>query len=90
MPSAYVDNDALWSIVMALEHYDSFFRAYPEKLAEKTAQCIERARATFAVAAREEAARAQRLLSESVAQTSVEIVHAGFSEGRARWTCRKS
>jgi hypothetical protein len=38
MPSAYVDNDALWSIVMALEHYDSFFRAYPEKLAEKTAQ----------------------------------------------------
>ena len=67
------DNDALWSIVMALEHYDSFFRAYPEKLAEKTAQCIERARATFAMAAREEAARAQRLLSESVAQTSVEI-----------------
>jgi hypothetical protein len=42
------------------------------------------------MAAREEAARAQRLLTESVAQTSVEIVHAGFSEGRARWTCRKS
>src|SRR5579859_5005621 len=67
------DNDAFWAIVMALEHYDSFFRVYPDQLAEKTAQCIESARATFAVAASQEAARAQRLLSERVAQTSVEI-----------------
>jgi hypothetical protein len=67
------DNDAFWAIVMALEHYDSFFRAYPEILAEKTAQCIESARATFAFAANQEAARAQRHLSERVAQTSVEI-----------------
>jgi len=27
--------------VRALEHYDSFFRAYPDKLAEKNAQCID-------------------------------------------------
>jgi hypothetical protein len=67
------DNDAFWSIVMALEHYDSFFRAYPDKLAEKTAQCIDSARTAFAVAARHEAARAERLLAERVAQTSVEI-----------------
>jgi hypothetical protein len=67
------DNDAFWSIVMALEHYDSFFRAYPDKLAEKTAQCIDNARTAFAAAARHEAARAERLLSERVAQTSVEI-----------------
>jgi hypothetical protein len=89
MPSAYATTTAFWAIVMTLEHYDSFFRAYPEQLAAKIAQCIESARATFAMAAREEAARAQRLLSESVAQTSVEIVHAGFWEA-ARWTCRKS
>jgi hypothetical protein len=67
------DNDALWSIVIALEHYDSFFRAYPDKLAEKTAQSIENARAAFAAAARHEAAHVERLLSERVAQTSVEI-----------------
>jgi hypothetical protein len=28
------DNDAFWSIVMALEYYDSFFRRYPAELAE--------------------------------------------------------
>jgi hypothetical protein len=67
------DNDAFWSIVMALEHYDSFFRAYPEKLAEQTARCIEKARAAFAMAAEKEAAQVQRVLSEKVAETSVEI-----------------
>lgn len=67
------DNDALWSIVIALEHYDSFFRAYPDKVAEKTAQSIDNARAAFAAAARLEAAQVERLLSERVAQTSVEI-----------------
>jgi hypothetical protein len=67
------DNDAFWSIVMALEHYDSFFRAYPEKLAEETARSIEKARAAFAVAAEKEAAQVQRVLSEKVAETSVQI-----------------
>src|SRR5258708_910059 len=61
------DNDAFWSIVMALEHYDSFFRAYPERLAERTTECIENARVAFALAASQEAARAERVLSEKVA-----------------------
>jgi hypothetical protein len=67
------DNDAFWSIVMALEYYDSFFRQYPTELAEQTRRCIESARAAFAVAAGHEAAHAQRVLSERVAQTSVDI-----------------
>jgi hypothetical protein len=67
------DNDAFWSIVMALEHYDSFFRAYPERLAEETARSIENARAAFAAAAEKEAAQVQRVLSEKVAETSVQI-----------------
>jgi hypothetical protein len=67
------DNDAFWSIVMALDHYDSFFRQYPAQLAEQTGRCIESARAAFAVAAESEAAHVQRVLSEKVAETSVEI-----------------
>jgi hypothetical protein len=67
------DNDAFWSIVIALEHYDSFFRQYPAQLAEHTGHCIENAQAAFAVAAQSEAARVERLLSERVAETSVEI-----------------
>jgi hypothetical protein len=67
------DNDAFWSIVMALEHYDAFFRQYPAQLAEETARAIESARAAFAVAAEKEAAEVERVLSERVAETSVEI-----------------
>jgi hypothetical protein len=67
------DNDAFWSIVMALEHYDSFFRRYPAELAEYTERCIENARAAFAAAAEREAAQVQRTLSEKVAETSVAI-----------------
>jgi hypothetical protein len=67
------DNDAFWSIVMALEHYDSFFRAYPAQLAEQTARCIDNARAAFAEAAEQEASHTARVLSEKVAETSVEI-----------------
>jgi hypothetical protein len=36
------DNDAFWSIVMALDHYDSFFRQYPAQLAEVTERALER------------------------------------------------
>jgi hypothetical protein len=67
------DNDAFWSIVMALEHYDAFFRAYPAQLAEETRGCIERARAAFAMAAEKEAAQVQQVLSQKVAETSVAI-----------------
>jgi hypothetical protein len=58
------ENDAFWSIVLALEHYDSFFRRYPAQLAEETTRCLEKARATFAAAAESQAAQVQRVLSE--------------------------
>ncbi len=67
------DNDALWSVVLALEHYDAFFRKYPGELAAQTGRCIEQARVAFAAAAAREAAQVQRRLSEQVAETSVAI-----------------
>jgi hypothetical protein len=48
-------------------------RQYPVRLAEETGRCIESARVAFAVAAENEAAHVQRVLSEKVAETSVEI-----------------
>jgi hypothetical protein len=67
------DNDAFWSIVMALEYYDSFFRAYPAQFAEHAANTIERALAALAVAAQKEAAQVHRTLSEMVTENSVQI-----------------
>jgi hypothetical protein len=67
------DNDAFWSIVMALEYYDSFLRQYPAQFAEASASAIENARAAFAAAAQREAAQVQRILAAKVAETSVNI-----------------
>jgi hypothetical protein len=53
------DNDAFWSIVMAREYDDSFFRRYLAELAEHTERCIEDARAAFAAVAEPEAAHAR-------------------------------
>jgi hypothetical protein len=69
------DNDAFWSIVMALEHYDAFFRAYPAQLAEVTERAVENVRAASAAAAHEEVAAVQRALAAKVAETSVELAH---------------
>ena len=67
------DNDAFWYIVMVLEHYDSLYRDYPKQIGDEARRIIEEARRTFAVAAEEESAKAQRMLSQKVAETSVEI-----------------
>ena len=69
------DNDAFWSIVMALEHYDAFFRAYPAQLAEVTERAVENVRAASVAAAHEEVAAMQRALAAKVAETSVELAH---------------
>ena len=67
------ENDAFWYIVMTLEHYDSLYREYPKLIADQAAETLENARAAFAKAAEVEAARAELVLSERVAETSVAI-----------------
>jgi hypothetical protein len=67
------DNDALWLVILALEHYDGLFRTYPDRLAEATRTALEHARVHFAAAAEAEFARAERRLAERVAATSVAL-----------------
>lgn len=71
------DDDALWSIVSALEHYDALYRLYPAQMAsqmrEAAEQAMDRARATVAAMAVEESAHAHRMLAETVARTSTDL-----------------
>jgi hypothetical protein len=67
------DNDAFWYIVMTLEHYDSLYREYPERMAAQAIKAIEGTRKAFAEAAAMESAKAQHLLARQVARTSVQI-----------------
>ncbi len=67
------DNDAFWYIVMTLEHYDSLYREYPERIAAQAIKAIEGTRKAFAQAAAMESAKAQHLLARQVARTSMQI-----------------
>jgi hypothetical protein len=67
------DNDAFWSIVMALEHYDALLRQYPATIAAEAEKTLEHARSTFAAAAAKEASEAQRVVATTVAQANAAI-----------------
>jgi hypothetical protein len=67
------DNDALWVVLIALEHYDSLFRAYPAQLATETRRSLDDVQQAFAKAAALEAKRAHRKLAEMVADTSFKL-----------------
>ena len=67
------ENDAFWFILLTLERYDSLYRDYPRQIRQQVGATIEDARKAFAAAAAAESAKAQRTLSEKVAETSVAI-----------------
>jgi hypothetical protein len=76
------DNDALWTVVLALEHYDNLYREYPARLAEETRRALADVQRGFAEAAAIEAKRAHRKLAEAVAAASVKIADKRTSVAR--------
>jgi hypothetical protein len=67
------DNDALWTVLLALEHYDVLYREYPTRIAEEARRTIREVQRGFEEAAALEAKRAHRKLSESVAAAALKI-----------------
>ena len=78
------DNDALWVVLIALEHYDSLFRAYPAQLATETRRSLEEVQQAFAKAAALEARRAHRKLAEMVADTSFKVASKRIDAARVQ------
>lgn len=67
------DNDALWLVLLALEHYDALYRDYPARIAEEARKTLAEVRRGFADAAALEAKRAHRKLAEAVADAGLKI-----------------
>ncbi len=60
------ENDAFWSIIMLLEHYDALYAGYPARMSQAAEQAIAHARGAFEAAAIAETAAARRMLAEEV------------------------
>jgi hypothetical protein len=67
------DNDALWLVLVALEHYDALYRTYPAQIAEEARRTLADVQRGFAEAAAVESKRAHRKLAEAVAAAGVKI-----------------
>ena len=67
------DNDALWSVLAALEHYEGLYSEHPARIAEVTRRALADVQRGFAEAAKVEARRAQRKLAELVAASAMKI-----------------
>ena len=67
------DNDALWSIIFALESYIGLYEKIPDRIKETSEKALEDIRESVSVLAKEESAKAQESLIESVVRTSEEI-----------------
>ena len=67
------DNDALWLVLVALEHYDTLYRDYPARIAEEARRTLAEVQRGFGDAASLEAKRAHRKLAEAVADTGLKI-----------------
>jgi hypothetical protein len=67
------DNDALWLVLVALEHYDALYRTYPAQIAEEARRTLAEVQRGFAAAAAVESKRAHRKLADAVADAGVKI-----------------
>ena len=70
------ENDALWSVLFALQYYDSLYRQFPKAIAAEAAKVLSEARAASDASARAsietaraDLARAIALSAQGVAQT---------------------
>lgn len=64
------DNDALWSVLLALESYDALYREYPAAIAKETQRILEVVRAESKTIAQAEMARVMTSLADQVKGTS--------------------
>lgn len=77
------DNDVMWSILMALESYDTLYSKYPAQIAGQVDVIIEKQRELIAEIVDAESKKALSTLSIAVAQTSQNV--ATKMANTARW-----
>ncbi len=81
------NNDALWLVLVALEHYKELYGEQPARITAEATKVLGEVRVAFAAAAEAEAARSHRSLAEAVAATSIEIAARKTDAAKAQAYC---
>jgi hypothetical protein len=79
------DNDALWTLLMVLEHYETLYERFPALIAKAASEVTGKARIAAEGELKAAAARTHAALAESVAQTARDIAERVASTSRWKW-----
>jgi hypothetical protein len=79
------DNDALWTLLMVLEHYEILYERFPALIAKAASDVTDNARAAAEAELKAAAARTRAELAKSVAQTAHDIAGRVASATRSKW-----
>jgi hypothetical protein len=80
------DNDALWSVLFALQYYDSLYRQFPKAIAAEAAKILAETRAASEAVMRANVASAQADLARAVALTAQGVAQSVARRWRLQWT----
>jgi hypothetical protein len=79
------DNDALWTLMMVLEHYETLYERFPALIAKAASDVTDNARAAAEAELKAAVARTRAELAKSVAQTALDIADRVASTKRSKW-----
>lgn len=79
------DNDALWSVLIALESYDALYRKYPQMITDQVMESTRLQRVAIAEMADSEAKRAMGALAEAVGRTSEVVALQAVKSAGLQW-----
>lgn len=80
------DNDALWSVLFALQYYDSLYRQFPKAIAAEASKILAETRAASEAVMRANVASAHADLARAVAMTAQGVAQSVARRRQLQWT----
>jgi hypothetical protein len=80
------DNDALWSVLFALQYYDSLYRQFPKAIAAEASKILAETRAASETVMRANVVSAHADLARAVAMTAQGVAQSVARHRQLQWT----
>lgn len=81
------NNDSLWLILMALQHYQSQYEKFPQEIAQAAKDTLMKFKATADATVKASAEAAKADLAQAVASAAHEVAHNTSAKQKWRWAC---
>lgn len=84
------NNDALWLVLMALQHYQSQYERFPASIAAAAREAVAEVKTTADAAMRASAESARADLAQAVAVSATQVAHQVAGKQKLQWLAASS